>query len=102
MARRLVDRERAREVTHAQLVDWLITGGTLDPVVLRTELAALRGVPNHLRWGVQARWLDHDVMMAFDAFNESCRIDPLWIDRHSVDPVPRMELLRFAVGLLRN
>lgn len=96
--RRLVELERERGREHP-LVDWLIAGQTLDPELVRAELATTyAAAPGRLLMGVRAR-CDRDVKAALDAVSESCL---------STDAIPvrarwarRMEMLRFAVRAIR-
>lgn len=97
------DMPRAKDETRASrdtLVDWLVTGGSLDSAQLAAELATHESSTlAHLVTGVRARWLKPSVEAAIAAVRRSAqRFDSHDDRRHDQDA--RLALLRFAAKLL--
>lgn len=96
------DLRRARDETRASretLVDWLVTGGSLDREQLETELANhATSTLAHLVSGVRARWLTRDVQPAIAAVLRSAeRYDDKY--KRPAQTATRLALLRFAARL---
>lgn len=95
----VLEREWPHDGKHRDtLLDWLVAGDRID---LEKELAAHTTSANrHLARGVRARWLERDIVDAFNAVMDSAlRFDDSW--RRTKQRPLRLALLRFGVELAR-